>query len=308
MSKNTAISTFQLFRLFPDADTARLYLERRRWNGKPVCPDCGDSEHITARGGNRAGYYRCRSCENEFTVRTGTIFDRSHVPLHKWVFAMYLVVTARKGVSSMQLSKEIGVTQKTAWFMLQRLREACGADFQKLKGIVEIDETFVGGKEHAKHASKKLRAGRGTTGKQAVMGFRERGGRSVALPIAGTDRTTLHGAIAQIVEPGSTLHTDDHGGYRGIAGYSHGHVNHSAGEYVGAGDITTNSVESMWALLKRGLYGTWHKASRKHLARYVNECTFRLNEGNVARLSLERIDSFIERAFRHRISYKELTA
>ncbi len=177
---NKTLSIFELMRISPDAHSAREYLERRRWNGKPVCPGCGGHERVTTRRGKRIGRYRCRDCDEEFTIRTGTIFERSHVPLHKWVYAMYLVVTARKGVSSLQMSKEIGVTQKTAWFMLQRLREACGPDFAKLSETIEIDETYIGGKESNKHVLKKLNAGRGTVGKQVVIRFRERGGRSVA--------------------------------------------------------------------------------------------------------------------------------
>ena len=141
MSKST-ISTFELFALIPDAETARLYLESRLWPNGVTCPTCAGQERITNRKGD---FYRCNRCETTFTVRTGTIFERSHVPLHKWVYAMYLVVTARKGISSMQLAKEIGVTQKSAWFMLQRLREACSEKMDKLWGLVEVDECFVGG-------------------------------------------------------------------------------------------------------------------------------------------------------------------
>ena len=139
MSKST-ISTFQLFQMFPDAESARTYLEGRLWPQGPRCPVCGLGERITARKG---GFYRCNQCKEDFTVRTGTIFERSHIPVHKWVYAMYLLVTARKGISSMQLAKEIGVTQKSAWFMLHRLREACGKDLTKLQGLIEIDETYV---------------------------------------------------------------------------------------------------------------------------------------------------------------------
>lgn len=154
MADKVTISAYEFHHKFPDEQAARLYLETQRWHGKPVCPFC-QAENIQTR--KLEGYFRCLTCQTDFTVRTKTVFERSHVPLHKWLYAMYLLTTARKGVSSLQLSKEIGVTQKTAWFMLQRLRKACGHDGDDgdqdggsntfLRGIVEADETFIGGKE-----------------------------------------------------------------------------------------------------------------------------------------------------------------
>lgn len=189
MSGQTTISTFELFQMFPDQESARLYLESRLWKNGPQCPVCGLGERVTVRKG---GYYRCNQCAEDFTIRTGTIFERSHIPLHKWLYAMYLLVTSRKGISSLQLSKEIGITQKSAWFMLHRLREACGGGrgLKKLRGIIEIDETYVGGKERNKHEHLKLRAGRGPVGKTPVLGLRERGedGRTITIVTEDTEQ------------------------------------------------------------------------------------------------------------------------
>jgi len=308
MSRST-ISTFQLFALFPDEQAARVYLETRIWPDGVKCPDCG-GERITPRPA-RPGFYHCAACNFDFTVRTNTIFERSKVSLNKWLYAMYLLVTARKGISSLQLAKEIGVTQKTAWFILGRLREACSDpdSVDKLRGIIEIDECFVGGKEGNKHESKKLHAGRGSVGKTAVLGMRERGGRTRAQVVTQRNLDFIHGEIHANVEVGAQLYTDDHIVFDGLDGlfYKHETVNHSAGEYA-RGAASTNSIESVWAVLKRGLHGVYHHASAKHLHRYVDEFAWRLNEGDVKRHTLRRLESFVDAIVGKRLTYQRLIA
>lgn len=260
-----------LLEAFPDEKSCIQHLEQLRWPKGIVCPCCGSSRKIYKV--TRDHIYKCSDCNLQFSVRKGTIFEESRLPLRKWFMAVWLVTSSRKGISSCQLSREIGVTQKTAWFILGRLREIAGEMGKlggPLGGTIEADETYVGGKESNKHKEKKLKAGRGTIGKFIVMGAYERRGRIKTELISGTDRTEIHRFITETVNPESKLYTDNHSGYVGLSGYQHASVNHSIGQYVN-GNIHTNSIESFWAILKRSYYGVFHKMTAKHIHRYLAE-------------------------------------
>ena len=302
------ITITKLLKVFDSEETCIAWLEQSRWNGQPVCPHCQGRDSISPAHSKPFTYWH-KPCRKHFTVKTGSVMHASKTPTQNWIVALYYILTARKGVSAMQLSKELGVQYRTAWYLLHRVREACASGEFQLQNIVEVDETYIGGKAKNKHQDKKPIHGRGTAGKQAVFGMRQRGGKTIAKPVPSTDKVTLQAEIAKAVQPGSILCTDDHGAYRDLdpTKYYHEAVNHSANQYVN-GFAHTNGVESFWAMLKRALTGAYHHVSFKHLHRYINESAFRLNEGNCDVDTLDRMQAVIAGMSGKRIPYRELVA
>ena len=305
--KANTIGILELIEKYPTDDKAREYFEELRWGKEPICVRCGCFEKITKQK-KHPGRYWCGDCRSYFTAFTDTPFEYAKVSPRLWIFAAYILMTARKGVSSYQLSKELSVSQTTAWYMLHRLRLACGQRMEALKGEVEVDETYLGGLEKNRHESKKQKPGGGAKGKVPVLGMKERDGRVKAMVIEDGKGHTLKKAVRENVEPGSTLYTDENRGYVYLRNeYKHKSVRHSAKEFVNE-MAHTNGIESVWAVLKRGFNGVYHNWSRKHCRAYVDEFTFRLNEGNCEIDTEDRLISLFRAMVGKRITFRKLIA
>jgi transposase-like protein len=295
----------QMMSAFPDEQSAIDHFTAIRWKHGAFCPHCG-STRVYHFSDNRT--HKCGDCRKRFSIKVGTIFEDSKIELRKWMLAIWLITAHKKGVASTQLAKDIGVTQKTAWFMLHRLRYAAQTKSFKrpLEGMIEADETFIGGKEKNKHASKRTGGKQGGAGKAIVLGLLERDGELRTGATPNLSAKNIQSAIRANVAAGSLMLTDEHRSFQGLGqDYVHHTVCHSAGEYVRKFYIHTNGIESVWALFKRQIVGTHHWMSPKHLSRYLCEMTWRFNLRDIG--DGDRVNALLDTAS-GRLTYKELIA
>ena len=297
-------SIIDLLQSFSDEQTCIDHLAELRWNGNIVSPFDPSSKVYICKDNK----YRCKNTSKYFNVKTSTLFDNTKIALQKWFLAIWLVTSHKKGISSVQLAKDINVTQKTSWYMLQRIRRCFGDDnkvSQKMTTDVEVDETYVGGKNKNRHKDKKYKysQGRSYKDKTPVFGILERGGRLVAKVVKDVKGNTLKPIIFANAQRGAVLHSDEWFAYRGLSrDYDHRVVEHGKGIYA-TEDSHTNTIEGAWSILKRMIIGIYHKTSRKHLQRYVDEFVFRYNTRKQS--EADRFNAMLSN-LENRLTYKEL--
>ena len=300
------ISLRRFEKQIPDEAAAIAFAEEVIWQGDPHCGRCGNSNVYRVKNG-RPMSHRCRDCKKHFSIRTGTVMAETNLPVRTWLLAVHLTLTARKGVSALQMHRHLGVTYPTAWFLDHRIREAMKQNKTPvMSGIIQIDETWIGGKAKNVHKSKKKTEGwTGMGNKFAVIGLRQDDGTVIIFPVPDTYAETLQNAVLDNVKPGSTVWSDEAPAYKPISGYGYIHewVTHGSGEYV-RDMATTNGIESFWALLKRGYVGTFHYMSWKHLHRYCDEFAYRHNAGKGN--GFETIGAVLRCMVGKRVTYRRL--
>ena len=293
-------SVLDLIKAFPTDQSCIDHLEILRWNGDVVSPFDATSKVYKCKGNK----YRCKNTGKYFNVKTNTIFDNTKIELQKWFLAIWIVTSHKKGISSLQLSRDLDITQKSAWFMLQRIRKCFGIENNnELDNEVEVDETFIGGKESNKHLNKKAEVALATGNKAIVLGMIERNGKLNAVKVENRKNETLCPLIYSAIKETANLYTDEHVGYKSLKRvYDHSVVKHKEHQYVN-GRIHTNTIEGFWSLLKRGIFGIYHFTSKKHLQMYVDEFVFRYNTRTIT--SSNRFDLMLSN-MENRLTYKEL--